>query len=295
MHNEERQAIEGATLTLSGTAEILVADTNPAGLAVLWPLATVTDSYELLVDKTGFAQTVTDVPVQVIPDTVPPWLYLDAPAATNRTPLAVTGGVETGAAVTVNTQSVTVDAEGLFATTVTLSEGSNLLTTIATDAADNSTIVIRTVILDTVAPALTLTTPHDGFSTDSDVVAVTGSTEAGASLTVDGTLGTVRPDGSFSAWALLRPGENVITVVATDAASNSTTVIRTVTHRAPEERGIYLPPDPEEPRTHQHQRRSLPPRRPRPRLHRRRRRPFRPGQMAFSWVLELRTSQATAS
>jgi len=241
VHNGESQAIEGATLILSSTAESLVANTDAAGLAVLWPSAVDTDSYQLLVDKTGFAQTVTEVPVQVISDTVSPWLYLDAPAVTNRTSLTITGGVETGAAVTVNAQSVTVDAQGLFTTTVTLSEGSNLLTAIATDPADNSTTVTRTIILDIIAPALTVTAPPDGLFTNSDVLTVTGSTEVGTGLKVSGTLSTVQPDGSFTAWVLLRPGGNVIAVVATDVAGNSTTVTRTVTCGAPEEHGIYLP------------------------------------------------------
>jgi len=228
VRNEGGLAIEGATLALSGTVESLVGNTDRAGLAVLWPTATVTDSYQLVVDKTGFAQTVTEVAVQVITDTVPPWLYLDTTGVTNQTPLTVTGGAEAETAVTVNDQPVAVDAQGFFTITVGLSEGDNLLTAIATDQADNSTTVTQTVNLDTAPPVLAVTAPRDGLFTNSDVVTVTGSTEVTASLSVSGTLSAVQPDGSFTAWTLLERGESVIPVVSTDAASNSTTITRMV-------------------------------------------------------------------
>ena len=228
VRNEGGLTIEDTTLTLSGTVESLAGNTNAAGLAVLWPTATVTDSYQLTVDKTGFAQTVTEVLVQVITDTVPPWLYLDATGVTNQTPLTVTGGAEAETAVTVNDQPVAVNAQGFFTVTVSLSEGDNLLTAIATDRADNSTTVTQTVNLDTVPPTLTVTAPRDELFTNSDVVTVTGSTEVSASLSVSGTLAAVQPDGSFTTWTLLKRGESVIPVISTDAASNSTTITRTV-------------------------------------------------------------------
>ena len=228
VRNEVGLAIEDATLALSGTVESLVGNTNAAGLAVLWSTATVTDSYQLTVDKTGFAQTVTEVLVQVITDTVPPWLYLDAPGVTNQTPLTVTGGAEAKTAVTVNDQPVAVDTQGIFTATVALSEGDNLITAVATDLANNSTTVTRTVNLDTIPPALAVTAPREGLFTNSDVVTVTGSAEVTASLSVSGTLSTVQPDGSFTAWTLLKRGRSAIPVVSTDAASNSTTITRTV-------------------------------------------------------------------
>ena len=234
VRNEGGLAIEDAALTLSGTVESLVGNSNAAGLAMLWPSATVTDSYQLMVDKTGFAQTVTEVPVQVISDTIPPWLYLDAPGVTNRTPLTVTGGVEAGAAVTVNDQPVVVDVQGLFTVTVALSEGDSLLTAVATDVVSNTTTVTRTVTLDTVPPTLTVTYPPDGLVTTLGVISVTGSTEVGANLTVSGTLVTVDPaSGAFSAWVLLRPGVHVLPIAAADAAENTTTVTRTVSHGTP--------------------------------------------------------------
>jgi len=126
-----------------------------------------------------------------------------------------------------------VDAQGRFTTTVTLTEGANTLNATVTDAVSNTTAITRTVNLDTVPPTLTMTAPRDGLFTNTDVVSVTGSTEVTASLTVSGTLSTVQPDGSFTAWTLLKRGENIIPVIATDAASNSTTITRTVNYSTP--------------------------------------------------------------
>jgi hypothetical protein len=56
--------------------------------------------------------------------------------------------------LTVNGKAVTVGSGGAFSTTVTLSEGSNTITVVATDAAGKTTTVTRTVTLDTVAPTI---------------------------------------------------------------------------------------------------------------------------------------------
>jgi hypothetical protein len=231
VENELGTTIPEATVELTRTNESYSLSTDESGQAVLLLTPDSDESYHLTVSKMGFMETAMEVLVAVISDTVPPFIIFDALAEgqfVNTTPLTITGMTEVSSTLSLNAQPVAVDVQGLFTVTVALNEGDNLLTAVATDSADNSTTVTRTVNLDTVPPALTVTTPRDGLFTNSDVVTVTGSTEVTASLTVSGTLSTVQPDGSFTAWTLLERGESVIPVVSTDVASNSTTITRTV-------------------------------------------------------------------
>lgn len=98
--------------------------------------------------------------VTFIIDTVAPTLNVSSPAdnsVTNNATCTVSGttndSTSSPVAVTVNGKAVTVAENGSFTTTVTLSEGSNTITIVATDAAGKSTTVTRKVKLDTGAPA----------------------------------------------------------------------------------------------------------------------------------------------
>jgi hypothetical protein len=59
-------------------------------------------------------------------------------------------------------------------------------------------------------------------------VKVKGYAEPEAILTLNDTVVVASSQGSFEVWASLADGENVLTLVATDEAANSTTVTRTV-------------------------------------------------------------------
>ena len=92
-------------------------------------------------------------------DTVAPTLTVSSPAnnsVTNTASCTVSGttndATSSPVTVTVNGKSVTVGANGAFSTTITLNEGDNTITVVATDAAGKSTTVTRTVTLDTGAP-----------------------------------------------------------------------------------------------------------------------------------------------
>ena len=80
-----------------------------------------------------------------------------------------------------------------------------------------------TVVLDTVNPELTITNPKNGDTTNRETVTVEG-TVADANLksvTVNGQQATVSENGTYSKRILLDEGVNVITVIATDAAGNT--------------------------------------------------------------------------
>ncbi len=238
VYNEWGVPVVGASAVLSGTQELAAYFTDDAGQAVIYATAPVTDSYRLTVEKPGYAVTVQSVPVWIAPDVTPPFLVVDAPAATNVTPATVTGVTEPAAVVYVNGMAAPVDSGGAFSSAVPLFEGPNLVTITASDAVSNTVEMTRTIVLDTVAPALAVTSPAAGTVTRADTVEVTGQTEPGALVTVAGYAVPVSAaDGTFRAWVLLAPGRNDITVRAADAAGNSSAEIRTVIRP----RLLYLP------------------------------------------------------
>lgn len=60
--------------------------------------------------------------------------------------------------VTVNGEAVTVNSDGSFNTTITLKEGENTITVVATDGVGKTTTIQRVVTLDTSAPVFTAVT-----------------------------------------------------------------------------------------------------------------------------------------
>lgn len=99
-------------------------------------------------------------------DTVAPTLSLTSPAdntVTNQASCTVSGitndATSSPVTVTVKLNSgaaepVTVDQSGKFTKTLTLTQGVNTITVVATDSAGKSTAVTRTVTLDTGAPVI---------------------------------------------------------------------------------------------------------------------------------------------
>ena len=87
--------------------------------------------------------------------------------------------------------------------------------------------------VDTVAPTLNVSSPADNLKTNEDTVTVSGTTNDATSspvtLTINGDPVTVQSNGSFSKVVSLTEGDNTITIIATDSAGKSTTIIRHVT------------------------------------------------------------------
>lgn len=87
--------------------------------------------------------------------------------------------------------------------------------------------------VDTVAPTLNISSPADNLKTNEDTVTVSGTTNDATSspvtLTINGDPVTVQSNGSFSKVVNLTEGENTITIIATDSAGKSTTIVRHVT------------------------------------------------------------------
>ena len=98
-------------------------------------------------------------------DTVAPTLNVTSPTdnlVTNVGTVTVSGttndATSSPVTVTVNGSAVTVGSGGAFSTTVTLNEGSNTITVVATDSAGKITTVVRTVYYDSGAPVISAVT-----------------------------------------------------------------------------------------------------------------------------------------
>src|SRR5439155_244425 len=164
-------------------------------------------------------------------DTMAPSLSLTSPdyALTRIATTNVSGTTEVGATVTVNGATTGVNpTTGAFSRTILLGEGPNTITVVARDVAGNTAQVTRSVDLDTTPPILTLTVPAVGSRVLTNVVHVAGTTEADATVTVDGISASMASGGDFSVDIVLPDGRYTITAVAKDPAGNQAQLTRTV-------------------------------------------------------------------
>jgi len=161
---------------------------------------------------------------KVIVDTNPPFIdvYSDVPTATNVSKLHVEGRTEGGATLNIGNMVVKPDAAGYFKFDYPLVEGTNNLTLKATDRVGNTNqrnLGEGAIILDTIPPLLTITSPPDGLYTRDTAVFLSGRTEDVATVTIDGArVNVVR--GSFAKELTLAEGRWDIVVRATDDAGN---------------------------------------------------------------------------
>lgn len=120
-----------------------------------------------------------------------------------------------------------------FAYQVTLSPGSNALRLTARDPAGNANVLPLTYVFSTLT--LTVTSPLDGASIDSDRVTVSGtfSGAPSASITVNGLAAVVSGNAFSAANVPLQFGPNTITVVGTTAQGARATKTLTVHGTAP--------------------------------------------------------------
>jgi large repetitive protein len=192
--------------------------------------------------QTTFTVTVGD-------DTTPPTVAVTSPTngATVKTSPAITGTATDNLAVTSLTasvdggaaQTVTVNADGTFTFNPNLAvdgtaDGSHTVIFTAMDAAGNtSTPASVTFTLDTVAPAVTITSPADGqtFATNPTITgtAIDNLSLAGLTASVDGAAAqnvTVDSQGGFTFTTSLATdgsasGQHTVTFIATDSAGNA--------------------------------------------------------------------------
>ena len=120
-----------------------------------------------------------------------------------------------------------------------IGDGSHTVTVDATDNDGNAAAQKSTTFkVDTIPPALNVTSPTEGMITSTAALTVSGTTNDATSSPVTVTISlngadqgvvTVVGDGAFSKAVTLKEGANVIVVTATDAAGKSSSVTRNVT------------------------------------------------------------------
>ena len=231
-----------ATVTVSGSVDEPILTLTLNGQAVPFTGQSFTRAEvpllegenTLTVAATDRAGNVGTASVTLTRDSTPPAApQLTAPASPTRIAVTVLAGTaEAGAAVAVSVEhadgssetlpAVTAGADGTFSLAdIPLAEGANTLSAIATDAAGNpGEPATVTVVLDTVAPKITVTAPADGSVSDLLDIVVTGSVdETDATLTIDGVAVPLE-NGAFDHPLTLQPGSNTLILLATDPAGN---------------------------------------------------------------------------
>jgi hypothetical protein len=229
------------TVTVNGTNALV----NAGGaFSISTPLGSEGPN-TLIITATDANGNRTDSTRTVIRDTQAPSFDVWHPTpdeVTQASSAVARGPVSDLTAVTVTANGVQLAVNGgLFDDMIPLNPGVNQFTFVATDALGHTSIVNRTVTRDNAAPSLTVTTPADNSTTTAAAVPVTGTaTDATAlGVTVNDEPVSLDAVGAFSTDVSLLEGTNVITVVATDAAGNTSTTIRIVTRQTEP-----LPPDP---------------------------------------------------
>lgn len=132
------------------------------------------------------------------------------------------------AGVTVNGQPLAV-VDGAASTAITLAQGANTITVVATDLVGNVTTNSRTIIYDVTRPVISFTAPADGAFVSVDHLMFSGSVDKTATVTVAGKPAQMSGT-SWSAEVSLVPGLNTIDVSAVDLAGNTSSAKRTITY-----------------------------------------------------------------
>jgi len=122
-----------------------------------------------------------------------------------------------------------LDPSGAFNATLALKEGANSIGVALIADRDVVAASSYSVVLDRTPPTMTVSQPAPASTVDAKSIVVTGTTEPGSTITVNGRIVSITPEGGFSDSFSATAGSVPITVVARDRAGNETTQKLTVT------------------------------------------------------------------
>ena len=172
----------------------------------------------------------TDQSVSLIDKTPPAPPYFGIlPDAVNKTPLNISGHVETGNTVIINLnnneEELQTDESGDFSLDLNLEKGENILFAYAKDPAGNLSKETKsyTIIYDNEPPEIKIDSPTDGsiyYGFKQKNVQIKGTTEIDSSLTISDRFVSVSDDGTFSYSYPLNNGENNLLIKSIDKAGN---------------------------------------------------------------------------
>lgn len=181
--------------------------------------ATVTDE---------FGNTGNDSVILVL-DSKPPVINITAPSSNS---LLSTGTVTVTGTADKNVASVTVAtrtgqevqavlASGIFTANVKMDEGPNVIVAKAVSLAGNTGTVSVRIMVDTIAPIITLTTPKEMTVTNKKMITVTGSVNDPMAMVKINNTPVQVTEGAFILSSVnLNEGKNTITATAADRAGN---------------------------------------------------------------------------
>jgi predicted hotdog family 3-hydroxylacyl-ACP dehydratase len=237
----------GDTVTVyDGTTVIGTATVDSNGNWSLTPATVLVDGKHVITatqedaagNESGVSNTVNLTIVLSAPVITSP---TDGTSTSNNKP-TISGTGQAGDTVTVYDGTTvigtaTVDSNGNWSMIVgtALADGNHVITAIQADAAGNASGASNTVNLKIVPSAPVITSPTDGTSTSNNKPTISGTGQAGDTVTVyDGTtvIGTATVDSTGN-WSLtpataLADGKNVLTATQADAAGNVSGVSNTV-------------------------------------------------------------------
>ena len=134
--------------------------------------------------------------------------------------------------ILVNGIPVTPGPDGSFSLALSLSEGNNNITVTVIDNSGLETTATRTVVLDSTAPVLTVSSPADNATLAASSATLTGALDnpGTVQVSVNGgpLLNATMAGNGFSLPVNLLPGSNTIQITATDLAGNSSSLSRTL-------------------------------------------------------------------
>jgi hypothetical protein len=193
--------------------------------------------FSLLVEKLRGSPPATPQQSQTI--ILPP--TIDPPQeATNSAIISVTGKGQAGFTLIlyINNKEyihLPVKQDGTFVVpAVPLTNGSNTISAKQTDAKGNLSDLsnIVSVTYGNTPPKLIISDPTDNSTVtgDTNTVTVNGMTDDNVTVTINDRVVVIKTDNSFSYSYPLNEGDNMLTIVATDASGNQTTIQRTVTY-----------------------------------------------------------------
>ena len=172
----------------------------------------------------AFVNLTSNSVVKILLDNIPPVLDVESPInklLTNRAQIHVQGITEPGANCTVNSRTQPLDKQGLFSTDITFTgDGNHDVKVVCMDASKNTRSVTRTVVIDTKAPSLSVTSPAPDLLTNDVNLDVIAKTDAGSYAEINGKTVTVDATGTFERTILLDEGDNEILVRVWDKAGN---------------------------------------------------------------------------
>ncbi|MBI5951503.1 MAG: hypothetical protein HY865_07580 [Chloroflexi bacterium] len=220
----------GAMISLNGTAQPQRVD-NIGRFTFPFKLVDGANSIDLQAIDPAGNTTRLQRTIQLV--TEPPDISITRPLEnewTNQQIVSIEGVTRPGATLTVNQQSVRVEADGSFRHELILDQGANALHFVATDEVGNIAVLDRVVHLKVGALPIQVNV-QDGAVIGDANLQLTGKVEPGSLVTVNGMAVPVNAFGDFQTTTALNSGDNTITIEARDLAGNVTTLARRVTYQ----------------------------------------------------------------